>query len=124
MSLLVEHTWFDPEQRTGTSAQVEAGRCLRLYPRNRTLAAIAATTWLPYGDLHHYAHSAHPSVRWNYLPALERHLAPRHFAPDGLLIGTATVARRHHRALNPTSAAKAPSDRVSGEGCSGRSVVS
>ncbi|MDT0310464.1 fatty acid desaturase [Streptomyces sp. DSM 44917] len=101
MSLLVEHTWFDPEHRTGSPAHVEAGRCLRLYPRSRALAALAATTWLPYGDLHHYAHSAHPSVRWNYLPALEAHLTPPHFTPDGLLIGTATVARRHHRALTP-----------------------
>ncbi|MFI1308602.1 dihydrouridine synthase [Streptomyces albidoflavus] len=100
MSLLVEHTWFDPIHRTGTTAWVEAGRCLRLYPRNRLLAMIASITWLPYGDLHHYAHSAHPSVRWNYLPALEAHLAPPHFAPAGLLFGTATVAGRHHRALN------------------------
>ncbi|UUU45177.1 hypothetical protein [Streptomyces sp. NBC_00162] len=46
-SLLVEHTWFDPEHRTGTPAEIEAGRCLRLYPRNRALAALAAATWLP-----------------------------------------------------------------------------
>ncbi|MCL7382173.1 fatty acid desaturase [Streptomyces sp. 35G-GA-8] len=100
MSLLAEHTWFDPDHRTGTPAQIEAGRCLRLYPHNRALAAIAATTWLPYGDLHHYAHSAHPGLRWNYLPALEQHLSPPHFTPDGLLIGTATITRRHHQALN------------------------
>ncbi|MFJ2008026.1 fatty acid desaturase [Streptomyces chartreusis] len=109
MSLLVEHTWFDPEHRIGTPAQVEAGRCLRLYPRNRALAFLAAATWLPYGDLYHYAHSAHPSVRWNYLPALEAHLAPPHFTPDGLLLGTTTVARRHHRALHaPASKATSP----------------
>ncbi|MEU6481039.1 fatty acid desaturase [Streptomyces sp. NPDC047017] len=100
MSLLVEHTWFDPDHRTGTPAQIEAGRCLRLYPGSRTMAAIAATTWLPYGDLHHYAHSAHPGLRWNYLPAVEANLAPPHFTADGLLIGTATVTRRHHQALN------------------------
>ncbi|MFE3946403.1 fatty acid desaturase [Streptomyces sp. NPDC059118] len=100
MSLLVEHTWFDPDRRSGTPDHVEAGRCLRLYPHNRALATLAAATWLPYGDLYHYAHSAHPSVRWNYLPALEAQLAPPHFTPDGLLIGTATVTRRHHRALN------------------------
>ncbi|QNT98371.1 hypothetical protein HEP81_08143 (plasmid) [Streptomyces griseofuscus] len=104
MSLLVEHTWFDPEHRSGTPAQVEAGRCLRLYPRNCALATLAASTWLPYGDLHHYAHSAHPGLRWNYLPAAEAHLAPPHFSPDGLLIGTATVARRHHQALNAPAA--------------------
>ncbi|MER6141863.1 hypothetical protein ABT174_17675 [Streptomyces sparsogenes] len=30
LSLLVEHTWFAPEPRTGSPAWVEAGRCLRL----------------------------------------------------------------------------------------------
>ncbi|MGW5098226.1 fatty acid desaturase [Streptomyces nodosus] len=109
MSLLVEHTWFDADLRTGTPAQVEAGRCLRLYPHNRALAVLASTTWLPYGDLRHYAHSAHPGLRWNYLPALENHLAPPHFTPDGLLIGTTTVTRRHHQALNaPTAQATHP----------------
>ncbi|MFB7983811.1 fatty acid desaturase [Streptomyces vinaceus] len=98
-SLLVEHTWFDPEHRTGTAAEVEAGRCLRLYPHNRVLAALAAATWLPYGDLHHYAHSAHPGLRWNYLPALERHLPPPHCTPSALFAGQASVVRRHRVAL-------------------------
>ncbi len=101
ISLLAEHTWFDPDHRTGTPAQVEAGRCLRLYPRNRLLAALAAATCLPYGDLHHYAHSAHPAIRWNYLPALERHLPAPHFTPNGFLLGPGSVVRRHHRALTP-----------------------
>ncbi|WP_246096002.1 hypothetical protein [Streptomyces botrytidirepellens] len=61
--LVLGARWFDPEPRTGSPAWVEAGRCLRLYPNNRLLARLAAATWLPYGDLHHYAHSAHPSVR-------------------------------------------------------------
>lgn len=99
LSLIAEHTWFDPEPRTGTPAWIEAGRCLRLYPQSRTLAALAAATWLPYGDLRHYAHSAHPGLRWNYLPALERHLDQPHFTPDGLLIGPGSVARRHRNAL-------------------------
>ncbi|MDJ0384974.1 fatty acid desaturase [Streptomyces sp. G-G2] len=98
-SLLVEHTWFDPEHRTGTAAEIEAGRCLRLYPHNPALATLAAATWLPYGDLHHYAHSAHPGLRWNYLPALERHLPPAHFTPGALFLSPASVARRHYRAL-------------------------
>ncbi|GAA1553055.1 hypothetical protein GCM10009731_03880 [Streptomyces globosus] len=98
-SLLAEHTWFDAEHRTGTPAEVEAGRCLRLYPQSRLLAAVAAATWLPYGDLHHYAHSAHPALRWNYLPALERHLPPPHATPAALLLGPHSVARRHHNAL-------------------------
>lgn len=100
MSLLVEHTWFDSEHRSGSPAWVEAGRCLRLYPRNRASAAVAALTWLPYGDLHHYAHSVHPAVRWNYLPALEAHLGRPNFTPDGLLLGRNTVVRRHRGALD------------------------
>ncbi|MFK0239043.1 fatty acid desaturase [Streptomyces vinaceus] len=106
-SLIVEHTWFDPEHRTGTQAHIEAGRCLRLYPRNRTLAVVVAATWLPYGDLHHYAHSAHPGLRWNYLPALERHLPTPHFNPRGLALGPNTVATRHHQALNAPETIKA-----------------
>ncbi|MFI5987319.1 fatty acid desaturase [Streptomyces sp. NPDC051555] len=98
-SLLAEHTWFDAEHRTGTNAEVEAGRCLRLYPANRALAVFAASTWLPYGDLHHYAHSAHPGLRWNYLPALERHLPQPHFAPTALFAGQSSVVRRHRTAL-------------------------
>ncbi|GAA1930421.1 dihydrouridine synthase [Streptantibioticus ferralitis] len=101
LSLLVEHTWFDPQPRTGTRAWVEAGRCLRLYPHNHALAHLAAITWLPYGDLHHYAHSAHPSLRWNCLRALERHLNEPHFTPTALLLGTNSVAHRHLNALTP-----------------------
>ncbi|MBT2446042.1 fatty acid desaturase [Streptomyces sp. ISL-43] len=103
-SLLVEHTWFDADHRTGTPAEIEAGRCLRLYPHNRALAMLAAATWLPYGDLHHYAHSAHPGLRWNYLPALERHLPPPHFTPQGLLIGPDSVTGRHRAALESATA--------------------
>ncbi|MGO4459413.1 fatty acid desaturase [Streptomyces sp. M-16] len=110
-SLIVEHTWFDPEHRTGTQAHIEAGRCLRLYPRNRILAAVAAATWLPYGDLHHYAHSAHSGLRWNYLPALERHLPAPHFTPDGLALGPNTVATRHHQALTAPTTRQAPAER-------------
>uniref|UniRef100_A0AAU2A7Z6 Dihydrouridine synthase n=1 Tax=Streptomyces sp. NBC_00093 TaxID=2975649 RepID=A0AAU2A7Z6_9ACTN len=100
LSLINEHTWFDPDTRTGAPAWVEAGRCLRLYPANRLLTALAALTWLPYGDLHHYAHSTHPAIRWNYLPALERHLASPHFTPGALLIGPDSVLQRHRRALD------------------------
>ncbi len=103
-----EHTWFDPEPRTGRPAWVEAGRCLRLYPHNRVLAVLAATTWLPYGDLHHYAHSAHPSVRWNYLRPLERHLGKPHFTPESLLLGPGSVAHRHFTALQPPAHAPVP----------------
>ncbi|WP_030063236.1 hypothetical protein [Streptomyces natalensis] len=67
---------------------MEAGRCLRLYPRNRVLA--------------------HPSVRWNYLPALERHLGEPHFTPDGLLLGPGSVTRRHFTALQADGPASVP----------------
>ncbi|MDI3389606.1 fatty acid desaturase [Streptomyces sp. B-S-A8] len=99
LSLLGEHTWFDPQRRTGSRAEIEAGRCLRLYPEGPVLAAVAAVTWLPYGDLHHYAHSAHPAVRWNYLPAVERELAPPHCTPAALLLGSGSLLARHRRAL-------------------------
>ncbi|MGP3691199.1 fatty acid desaturase [Streptomyces sp. IBSNAI002] len=112
-SLLAEHTWFDPDHRTGTPAHVEAGRCLRLYPHNRILAATAAATWLPYGDLHHYAHSAHPGLRWNYLPALEGHLPRPHFTPDALLFGPRSVTRRHRAALARPAARAAAGSRSS-----------
>ncbi|MDF3141810.1 MULTISPECIES: fatty acid desaturase [unclassified Streptomyces] len=100
MSLLVEHRWWDADTVEGPPALVEAARCLRLYPRNPVLALLARGTWLPYGDLYHYAHSAHPAVRWNYLPALERDiLGIPAYTPDALLLGDSAVARRHFRAL-------------------------
>ncbi|SBV00596.1 Fatty acid desaturase [Streptomyces sp. Ncost-T6T-1] len=98
-SLFVEHTWFDPDPRSGPPAWTEAGRCLRLYPRNPALALLALGTWLPYGDLYHYAHSAHPGMRWNYLRAFERALDKPHFLPNGLALGSASVLRRHRNAL-------------------------
>ncbi len=102
MSLLVEHRWFDPEPVTGPPVAVEAGRCLRLYPRNLLLALLARATWLPYGDLYHFAHSAHPAVRWNYLPALERSLCGPSYRPHALVLGESSVLRRHRRALTST----------------------
>ncbi|MFK0224055.1 fatty acid desaturase [Streptomyces vinaceus] len=100
MSLLVEHRWWDAEAVTGPPAVVEAARCLRLYPHNPLLALIARGSWLPYGDLFHYAHSAHPAVRWNYLPTLERHTVGIPQATvDAFLLGKTAVVRRHLQAL-------------------------
>ncbi|MEU2867343.1 hypothetical protein ABZ672_55935 [Streptomyces mirabilis] len=99
MSLLVEHRWFDAEPVTGPPAVVEVARCLRLYPRNPLLALLARATWLPYGDLYHYAHSAHPAVRWNYLPALERVIGSPAYTPDAFVLGESSVLRRHRSAL-------------------------
>ncbi|MFF8790850.1 hypothetical protein [Streptomyces sp. NPDC015125] len=75
MSMLVEHRWFEAVARW-----LEAGRCLRLYYRNRALALLAAATWLPYGDLHHFAH---PSARWNYRPSSNGTWANRTSRPTG-----------------------------------------
>ncbi|MEF9905759.1 fatty acid desaturase [Streptomyces sp. P9-A2] len=108
MSLLVEHRWFDPEPVTGPPVAVEAGRCLRLYPRNALLALLARGTWLPFGDLYHFAHSAHPAVRWNYLPVLERCLRGPAYRPHALLLGESAVLRRHRRALAVRPAAMRP----------------
>ena len=99
MSLFVEHRWFDAEPVTGSPAAVEAARCLRLYGSNPALALLARWTWLPYGDLFHYAHSVHPAVRWNYLPSVERIIGVPAYTPRALLIGASAVARHHYRAL-------------------------
>ncbi|WP_329067393.1 fatty acid desaturase [Streptomyces sp. NBC_01429] len=99
MSLLVEHRWFDAEPAAGSPAAIEAARCLRLYPRSPVLALLARGTWLPNGDLFHYAHSVHPAVRWNYLPALERSIGNPEYTPQALLLGRSAVIIRHHRAL-------------------------
>ncbi|MER7108810.1 hypothetical protein [Streptomyces sp. NPDC000229] len=73
MSLLVEHTWFE-EHRTGTR------------PRLKPATACACTpTTAPWW----------PSQR----PPGSR-TATSTTTPDGLLLGTATVAHRHHHALN------------------------
>lgn len=68
LSLLVEHRWLSAVPAAGSAVEQETSRCLRLYPNRRILAAIARGTWLPYGDLYHFAHSVHPATRWNYLP--------------------------------------------------------
>lgn len=101
MSLLVEHRWWDADPIEGPPAVVEAARCLRLYPNNPVLALLARGTWLPYGDLYHYAHSAHPAVRWNYLPTVERGIVGTPaYTPDALFLGgDSAVTRRHFSAL-------------------------
>ncbi len=91
--------WWSLLHRIGTPAGVEAGRRMCLHPRSRALAALAAATWLPSGDLHHYAHSpAHPGLCWDDLPVLELHLPAPHFTPAALFAGQASVVRRHRAA--------------------------
>ncbi|BAJ29071.1 MULTISPECIES: fatty acid desaturase [Kitasatospora] len=108
LSLIVEHRWFDAAPSTGGPVAVEAGRCLRLYPTGPAAALFARATWLPYGDLFHFAHSAHPAVRWNYLPALERVLGMPEATPSGLLAGRGAVVARHWRALASADSSGAP----------------
>ncbi|GAA3419536.1 fatty acid desaturase [Streptosporangium vulgare] len=72
ISLLVEHRWFDRPPDRGNRVSVEAARCQRLYHGKPVLEALAGHTLLPYGDLRHFAHSAYPMIRWNYLRAVER----------------------------------------------------
>ncbi|MFJ2442426.1 MULTISPECIES: fatty acid desaturase [unclassified Streptomyces] len=114
MSLLVEHRWFDAGPATGGPAAIEAARCLRLYPHHRALALLARGTWLPYGDLFHYAHSVHPAVRWNYLPFLERAIGTPAYTPAALLLGGSAVIPHHHRALGGGGAAGARAGRPRG----------
>jgi fatty acid desaturase len=74
LSLLFEHRWFavaTPAASTDRRTR-EAERCIRLYRRRRVLEWIARGTWLPYGDLFHFAHSVYPSMRWNFLPVADR----------------------------------------------------
>ncbi len=94
LSLLAEHRWFDAGVPGGGHAEVEAARCLRLYPGRHVFAALARIGWLPYGDLFHFAHSVHPAVRWNYLPAVERIVGLPEFTPAKLLFGRSSAILR------------------------------
>jgi fatty acid desaturase len=70
-SLLAEHVWFPTNSGISNPGSVEAARCLRLYVGRPGWEILARVSWLPYGDLFHFAHSLHPSIRWNYLPLVE-----------------------------------------------------
>jgi fatty acid desaturase len=94
MSLLVEHQWFR-EVIKGRPAEVEAQRCVRIYSRRKIWQLVARGVWLPYGDLYHFGHSVYPTIRWNYLPSLERAIGLPSFTPDGMLArnGSSVAAR-------------------------------
>lgn len=99
ISLLVEHTWFDPspDGQDTSRIELEAARCIRLY-RHRALAELAARCfWLPYGDLYHFAHSAHPSVRWNYLHQVDELLGCPGRVTDDVLLGRNSVVAALYR---------------------------
>jgi fatty acid desaturase len=99
MSLLVEHRWFTATPRSGRPIEVEARRCVRVL-RGRPVSGIfARITWLPYGDLFHFAHSVYPTVRWNYLPNLERIIGLPEFAPRHVWFGGGSVVEALRRTL-------------------------
>ena|ERR1700754_719650 len=88
LSLLTEHRWFiDGAPRERLELEYRMGR-----PTDY----VGLTGWLvrvfiaPTSDAWHLAHSLYPGVRWNYLPAIDRHLKahePRYasHASEGLL---------------------------------------
>jgi len=101
-SLLVEHTWFEPVPLAAGRGETEAARCVRVYRRKRVSEIVARCVWLPYGDLYHYAHSAHPSVRWNYLPRVEELIGYPRSTPARVAFGKDSVLASLHRATRGT----------------------
>jgi len=94
MSLLVEHQWFRATVG-GRPLTVERQRCVRIYLHKKVCQAIARGFWLPYGDLYHFGHSVYPTLRWNYLPTLERVIGVPSFTPEGMFAsGGSSVAAR------------------------------
>ncbi|MEX3628910.1 MAG: fatty acid desaturase [Burkholderia sp.] len=90
VSLLTEHRWFIEGVANGDRLDIE-------YRAGRPTDYFGLTGWLvrvficPTSDAYHLAHSLYPGVRWNYLPAIDRHLKihePRYteHASEGLLI--------------------------------------
>jgi fatty acid desaturase len=73
LSILAEHRWFCPSERPANRWQMECTNC-------RPTGFAGWTGWLarqlvfPLSDAYHLVHSLYPYVRWNYLPALDRHL--------------------------------------------------
>ena len=102
MSLLVEHTWFEPVPDGGDAndvsrVDIEAARCIRLYRHRPVAEFFARCLWLPYGDLYHFAHSAHPSVRWNYLRRVDELLGSPGRTAGHVVFGRDAVLARLHR---------------------------
>lgn len=101
MSLLAEHTWFDPDHRTGTPAQIEAGRCLRPY----NVAAPGSRR------RDHLAPLRRPAPLRPSIGALELPACPRMPSRPAALHPRRALhrhAHRHHRALNTSAAALQP----------------
>jgi fatty acid desaturase len=86
VSVLAEHRWFvrcDEVER-------KARECVNGRPTDyRGLGRLAKHTIFPFTDHYHLAHSLYPTLRWNYLPAVDRALRERdpryaRFASEGL----------------------------------------
>jgi fatty acid desaturase len=104
VSLIVEHRWWGAEPVRGRPLVVEASRCVRIYRRSPLLALLMRTTVLPYGDLYHFAHSVYPTIRWNYLPAVERLIGLPHWTPPAVLFGQSAVVATLYRDTRATKA--------------------
>ncbi|MCF7697395.1 fatty acid desaturase (plasmid) [Mycetohabitans rhizoxinica] len=89
ISLLTEHRWFvDGPTRDRLDLEYLAGRPTDYFGWTGWLVRVFIT---PTSDAYHLAHSLYPGVRWNYLPAIDRHLKvhePRYTAnaSEGLLV--------------------------------------
>jgi fatty acid desaturase len=118
MSLLVEHTWFDdvpngddaPDGKNVAAQKVEteAARCIRLYRARPFAELLARSLWLPYGDLYHFAHSAHPSVRWNYLRLVDELLGSPGRTAGHVIFGKDSVLASLRRVTAPNNAPRRP----------------
>jgi fatty acid desaturase len=91
LSLLVEHCWFASALERGRPRDIESRRCIRVYSDRPLLQAIVRATWLPYGDMFHFAHSVYPTLRWNYLAAVERIIGFPDFTPARIFVGRSSV---------------------------------
>lgn len=98
-SLLVEHQWFAFAGQRGRPRDVESRRCVRIYPGRIILSTMVRLTVLPFGDLFHFAHSVHPAMRWNYLPAAERLIGLPTAAPARVFFGESSLVATLRRSL-------------------------
>ncbi|ROL75837.1 dihydrorhizobitoxine desaturase [Pseudomonas chlororaphis] len=89
ISLLTEHRWFiEGSARNRRELEYLAGRPTDYFGVSGWLVRVFIA---PTSDAYHLAHSLYPGVRWNYLPAIDRHLKihePRYSsnASEGLLL--------------------------------------
>lgn len=89
VSLLTEHRWFiEGSSRDRRDLEYLAGRPTDYFGLSGWMVRVFIA---PTSDAYHLAHSLYPGVRWNYLPAIDRHLKihePRYSnnASEGLLL--------------------------------------